>query len=51
MFSIAMVIALRIPTLGLIIGAWSIIAWAFVPAGKFLHWLASRQTVAEKNIA
>lgn len=41
MISISLFIAQAIPTLGIAIAAWSIIAWAFIPTGKFLHWLVT----------
>lgn len=41
MFGIALFVAQAIPTLGILIAAWSIISWAVIPTGKFVHWLAT----------
>lgn len=44
---IIMVIAGKLFTLGLLLAAWSIIAWVLVPFGKFVHWLATGPALHE----
>jgi putative peptide zinc metalloprotease protein len=47
MISIAFFIARVLPTIGFMIAAWSVVAWAFIPTGKFLHWLATSPALHE----
>ncbi len=49
MISIALFIAQAIPTLGLAIAAWSIISWAAIPTGKFLHWLVTSPSLHDNR--
>jgi putative peptide zinc metalloprotease protein len=50
MVGIAVFVAQSIPTLGLIIGAWSIISWAVIPSVKFLHWLITASELYERRL-
>ncbi|MCX5660106.1 MAG: PqqD family peptide modification chaperone [Planctomycetota bacterium] len=47
MFGISLFVATQIPTLGLIIGVWAVIAWAAIPAVKFIHWLIAGPSLHE----
>lgn len=45
MFSISLFVAAALPSLGILIAIWTVIAWAFIPTGKFLHWLFSHPSL------
>lgn len=44
---IVMFVSTKLLVLGVLLGAWSMIGWAAVPLGKFLHWLFTSSTLHE----
>jgi len=40
-------IAGQLLTIGLMLAAWSFIAWAVIPASKFVHWLCTNPALVE----
>lgn len=47
MFSISLIIAESLFTVGILIAAWGVISWAFIPLGKFVHWLVTSPALHE----
>ena len=37
-------------TAGILLAVWSLIAWAVVPLGKFVHWLATNPVLTEHRL-
>ncbi len=37
-------------TVGLLLGAWSLIAWLLVPLGKFIHWMVTSPALHEHRL-
>ena len=47
MFSISLIVADRLFTVGILIAAWGVISWACIPVGKFCHWLITSPALHE----
>ena len=49
LFGILWFISGQFFTVGLILAAWSLIAWLMFPAGKFVHWLVTSPALHEQR--
>jgi len=47
MFSISLIVADRLFTIGILIAVWGVVSWACIPIGKFLHWLITSPALHE----
>ena len=47
LFGIIMFVAGKLYAVGMLLAAWSFIAWAIIPLGKFIHWLATSPALGE----
>ncbi len=50
LFGIILFVSGQLYTVGLMLAAWSLIAWAIVPTGKLIHWLATSPALYEHRI-
>ena len=47
LFGIILFVSGKLLTVGIMLATWSIIAWALVPLGKFIHWLTTNRALHE----
>jgi putative peptide zinc metalloprotease protein len=50
MFSISLIVADRLFTIGILIAIWGIVSWACIPIGKFTHWLITSPSLHEHRL-
>ncbi len=50
LFGIILFVGSQFHAVGILLAAWSTIAWALVPLGKFIHWLATHPSLHEHRV-
>jgi len=50
LFGIVLFIIGQFYVIGMVLAAWSVIAWAVIPSGQFIHWLATHPSLHEHRV-